>query len=38
MRRKGNNLDVSHQLYILRDENDRLRNFALNYTDIERIK
>ena len=36
MKRKGN--DLSQQLYILKDENERLRELALNYNDIERMK
>lgn len=39
MRRKGiNTKDLSHQLYILKDENERLRQMAINYEDIERMK
>ena len=29
---------MSHQLYILKDENDRLRQMALNFEDIEKMK
>jgi hypothetical protein len=38
MRKKGNLNDLSHQLYVLKDENERLRQIALNYDDIERMK
>jgi len=42
LRRKGNNGvaggDMSTQLYILKDENERLRQIALNYDEIERMK
>lgn len=39
MKRKGvNPNDLSHQLYILKDENERLRQMALNYEDIEKMK
>jgi len=29
---------MSTQLYILKDENDRLRQIALNYDEIEKMK
>lgn len=29
---------MSTQLYILRDENERLRQMALNYDEIEKMK
>ncbi len=39
MKRQGfNPKDVSHQLYILKDENERLRQMAMNYEDIEKMK
>lgn len=31
LRRKGNVTDISHQLYMLKDENQRLRNYAVDY-------
>lgn len=37
MKRKGNKLDISQQLYILKDENERLRQLALN-NDVEKMK
>ena len=38
LRKKGQLGDMSTQLYILRDENERLRQIALNYDEIERMK
>ena len=38
LRKKGQLGDMSTQLYILRDENERLRQMALNYDEIERMK
>ena len=38
MRKKGNMGDISQQLYILKDENERLRQMAMNYDEIERMK
>ena len=35
-RKKGG--DISQQLYILKDENERLRQMAMNYDDIEKMK
>ena len=30
--------DISQQLYFLKDENERLRQMAMNYEEIERMK
>ena len=38
LRKKGQLGDMSTQLYILRDENERLRQIALNYDEIEKMK
>ena len=40
LRKRGvaGKVDISQQLYILKDENERLRQMAMNYDDIERMK
>jgi hypothetical protein len=34
----GGQKDISKQLFILKDENERLRQMAMNYDEIERMK
>lgn len=38
LKRKGNQKDISHQLYILKDENERLRQMAISNSEIEKMK
>ncbi|CDW83904.1 kinesin motor domain containing protein [Stylonychia lemnae] len=39
LKRKGvNPTDLSVQLYMLKDENERLRQYAVNYEDVEKMK
>jgi hypothetical protein len=38
MKRKGNNKDMTHTLYHLKEENDRLREIAKENLVIEQLK
>lgn len=38
LRRKGAPGDLSQQLYLLKDENMRLREMAIDYEEVERMK
>lgn len=38
LKRKGGKIDINQQLYILKDENERLRQIALQTNDVEKMK
>ena len=38
MRKNGGGEKMSQQLYILKDENERLRQMAMNYDEIEQMR
>lgn len=38
MKKRGKPGEISQQLFILKDENERLKQMALNYDEIERMK